>query len=94
MIAIGLIAQSREFLAVHRHAVEPPFRTDTGVLPELRMGAWNAWASHAGADRVTSPSAGSPETRAELVLDARPVARVERVRPGHVRLRFDPVCQN
>jgi hypothetical protein len=91
MIAIGLIAQSNEFLAVHRHGVEPPFRADTGLLPELRMGAWKAWARQARADRRASPSAGALETRLELLPDISSVPRVERVRPGRVRWRFDPV---
>ena len=66
MIAIGLYAQAKEFLAVHRHAVERPYRLDPGALPPIRPDLWAAWAGWAHEDAeaaaTKSPVLLSPVT--------------------------------
>ena len=84
MIVIGLNAQAKELLALHAHAVEPPFRADRGPLPALRMGAWSAWADRGRSDRRASLSS----VAVEMVLDTPSLVRVSRVRPGRVRWLF------
>lgn len=50
LIAIGLYAQAKEFLAVHRNAVERPYRSDTDALAPIRLDRWTAWAWRAHED--------------------------------------------
>jgi hypothetical protein len=58
LIAIGLYAQAKEFLAVHRNAVERPYRSDTDALDPIRLDRWTAWAwrAHENAEATATKS--------------------------------------
>lgn len=83
MIALGLYAQAKEFLAVHGQEVEPPYRAGSGAFPAPRMDAVSAGAGHARGVLWASASPVAPE----IVVDSPSAIRVSRVRPDAVRWR-------
>jgi hypothetical protein len=83
LIALGLYAQAKEFLAVHRKALEPPYRADVDAIAPIQVDLWTAWAGRArGVDQADR--AGS--VALELDLDASLIAQLSRVRP-HTAVR-------
>ncbi len=89
MIALGLYAQAKELLAVHRNALEPPYRADAEAVPPIQVNLWTAWAGRAReidwADRASSIAL-------EVDLDAALVAQLSRVQPRTtVRRLGDPL---
>ncbi len=77
MIALGLYAQAREYLAVHRVAVEPSHRADRTAVSALRMDRWHVWAGH---ERGTG-MATSADSMPEVILDTSFVTPASRVVP-------------
>jgi len=77
LIVIGLYAQAKEFLAVHRDAVERPYRSDAGALPPIRLGRWGAWMASADAD---AEAVGTRSRSIVVDLDRSLVPEVSRVR--------------